>query len=129
MAKYMQTTIPPGGAAGPDLGDGWTYRSELTKCTKPSCKTCGARTYAHGPYWYAFRHRQGKLEKVYVGRELRRVAEVQRARRAKAGPSSLLPKTGRAAPPRGPLSAATPDARRGVTIVARPAKARPTSAR
>jgi hypothetical protein len=88
MGKYLQTTIPEGGSAGPDLGDGWTYRSELTRCAKAGCRRCGGRTYAHGPYWYAYRHEGGRLLKVYIGVELRRVSE----KTAGARPGKLLPK-------------------------------------
>lgn len=44
----------------------WTYRSEYVRCGKPGCH-CAAGT-PHGPYWYRYEKRSGKLHKEYVGK-------------------------------------------------------------
>jgi copper oxidase (laccase) domain-containing protein len=49
----------------------WTFVSQLINCGKHSCKTCGGKTYRHGPYWYAYRREAGRLKSHYIGRELK----------------------------------------------------------
>ncbi|HEY9853327.1 MAG TPA: hypothetical protein V6D28_27895 [Leptolyngbyaceae cyanobacterium] len=44
------------------------YRLEKVKCGKPNCHSC-----PHGPYWYAYFRRNGKLVSKYVGKELKDV--------------------------------------------------------
>lgn len=41
-----------------------TFRCEYVRCGKANCRTC-----PHGPYWYAYTHRKGKVKKRYVGRK------------------------------------------------------------
>lgn len=48
---------------------GLTYRLQYVNCGKRRCKTCGGRSYAHGPYWYAFQHQGGRVRSFYVGKE------------------------------------------------------------
>lgn len=45
------------------------YQSEKVKCGKAQCRSC-----PHGPYWYAYFRRDGKLRSKYVGIELKSVA-------------------------------------------------------
>lgn len=41
------------------------YRLEKVRCGKKSCKSC-----PHGPYWYGYQRRQGKVVSFYVGKVL-----------------------------------------------------------
>lgn len=54
-----------------------TLRLERVKCGKDRCKKC-AEGPAHGPYWYLYFRRDGKLISKYVGKmipdELRELA-------------------------------------------------------
>jgi hypothetical protein len=45
-----------------------TYRSEMVRCGKESCKC--AEGNLHGPYWYAYWTEGGKTRSQYVGKEL-----------------------------------------------------------
>lgn len=45
-----------------------TYRSEMVRCGKESCKCAEGRL--HGPYWYAYWTEGGKTKSQYVGKEL-----------------------------------------------------------
>lgn len=45
-----------------------TYRSEMVRCGKKSCKC--ADGYLHGPYWYAYWSEGGKTRSQYVGKHL-----------------------------------------------------------
>ncbi len=71
----------------PSVGE-WV-EFERTRCARLSCKVCGGKEYAHGPYWFHyFRSSSGKQTSRYVGRGLdTRAAEVLAAheerRRAK----------------------------------------------
>ncbi len=47
-----------------------TYRRELVRCGKERCKKC-AEGPAHGPYWYHYFRRGGRLTSRYVGKELK----------------------------------------------------------
>jgi len=40
-----------------------TFRAEYVKCGKPTCGSC-----PHGPYWYGYQKRKGKLHKRYIGK-------------------------------------------------------------
>ena len=44
------------------------YRLEKVKCGKPNCRC--ARGTLHGPYWYLYQRRNGKLTSKYVGKRL-----------------------------------------------------------
>jgi hypothetical protein len=46
-----------------------TLRRELVRCGKDRCKKC-AKGPAHGPYWYLYFRRNGKLTSRYIGKEL-----------------------------------------------------------
>jgi hypothetical protein len=48
---------------------GGTYRLELVNCGKPNCTRC-AEGPAHGPYWYRYYRRGGKVVSKYVGKTL-----------------------------------------------------------
>ncbi len=44
-----------------------TLRLEMVKCGKDRCKKC-AKGAAHGPYWYLYFRRNGKLTSRYIGK-------------------------------------------------------------
>jgi uncharacterized protein DUF6788 len=44
-----------------------TLRSEMVKCGKDRCKKCREGP-AHGPYWYLYFRRNGKLTSRYIGK-------------------------------------------------------------
>jgi hypothetical protein len=50
-------------------GPGITYRLELVKCGKDSCRKC-RQGPAHGPYWYAYGQGDGRFQQKYIGKEL-----------------------------------------------------------
>ena len=52
-----------------DDQQGGTYRLELVSCGKPNCTRC-AEGPAHGPYWYRYYRRGGKVVSKYVGKTL-----------------------------------------------------------
>lgn len=52
-----------------NLGDGWTYQLRFVRCGKSTCRVC-AIGFGHGPYWYAYMHRGGKVRSRYVGKNL-----------------------------------------------------------
>lgn len=41
------------------------FESEKIKCGRKNCRSC-----PHGPYWYLYSTRKGKLSKTYLGKEL-----------------------------------------------------------
>jgi hypothetical protein len=45
-----------------------SYRSEMVRCGKKSCRC--ARGELHGPYWYAYWSEGGKTKSEYVGKHL-----------------------------------------------------------
>jgi hypothetical protein len=45
-----------------------TYRLELVKCGKLTCRC--ATGQLHGPYWYAYQRQAGKVKSWYVGKQL-----------------------------------------------------------
>jgi hypothetical protein len=61
------------------------YQQERVTCGKPSCKSCRAGG-GHGPYWYAYWTTFGRTRSIYIGKELRSVAETldKRAKREAA---------------------------------------------
>ena len=44
-----------------------TLRLEMVKCGKERCRQCGEGP-AHGPYWYLYFRRNGKLTSRYIGK-------------------------------------------------------------
>ena len=44
-----------------------TLRLEMVKCGKDRCKKC-ERGEGHGPYWYLYFRRNGKLTSRYIGK-------------------------------------------------------------
>ena len=44
-----------------------TLRLEMVKCGKDRCKKC-ERGEGHGPYWYLYFRRNGKLSSRYIGK-------------------------------------------------------------
>jgi hypothetical protein len=47
---------------------GGTYRLEKVRCGKSNCRCAAGRL--HGPYWYLYQRRGGKLTSKYVGKRL-----------------------------------------------------------
>jgi hypothetical protein len=47
--------------------EGGFYQRELIKCGKPKCRRCRHRP-AHGPYWYRYERRGGRLVSTYIGK-------------------------------------------------------------
>lgn len=41
------------------------FQLEKVRCGKKTCHTC-----PHGPYWYGYQRRNGKVVSFYVGKEL-----------------------------------------------------------
>lgn len=41
----------------------WTYSRKYVRCGKAGCRSC-----PHGPYWYRYRHADGKTYCEYVGK-------------------------------------------------------------
>jgi hypothetical protein len=64
---------------------GGTYRLELVRCGKDRCTRC-AEGPAHGPYWYRYYRRGGKVVSKYVGKNLPAAAAAFLERRG-AGPT------------------------------------------
>jgi hypothetical protein len=48
-------------------GSAGTLRSEMVKCGKTRCRKC-ERGEGHGPYWYLYFRRNGKLTSRYIGK-------------------------------------------------------------
>lgn len=46
--------------------EGFLLRLVLVPCGKRNCTRC-----PHGPYWYAYFFRRGKVKELYIGRHLR----------------------------------------------------------
>ncbi len=46
-----------------------TLRLEMVKCGKERCRKC-AEGPGHGPYWYLYLRRNGKLTSRYIGKML-----------------------------------------------------------
>lgn len=44
------------------------YRLEKVRCGKPNCRC--AQGKLHGPYWYLYQRRNGKLTSKYIGKRL-----------------------------------------------------------
>ena len=44
---------------------GSLYQLEKVKCGKSACKSC-----PHGPYWYGYQRRGGKLRSWYIGKDI-----------------------------------------------------------
>jgi hypothetical protein len=44
-----------------------TLRLEMVKCGKDRCKKCAAGE-GHGPYWYLYFRKNGKLTSRYIGK-------------------------------------------------------------
>jgi len=55
-----------------------TLRLEMVKCGKERCKKCG-RGEGHGPYWYLYFRKNGKLKSRYIGKIIPDELEVQGA--------------------------------------------------
>jgi hypothetical protein len=45
-----------------------TYRLELVKCGKLTCRCAAGQL--HGPYWYAYQRQTGRVKSWYVGKQL-----------------------------------------------------------
>jgi hypothetical protein len=55
-----------------------TLRLERVKCGKARCRKC-AEGSAHGPYWYHYFRRNGKLTSKYIGKMIPDELEVRGA--------------------------------------------------
>src|SRR5215210_7579403 len=55
-----------------------TLRLEMVKCGKDRCKRC-ERGEGHGPYWYLYFRRNGKLISRYIGKMIPDELEVRGA--------------------------------------------------
>jgi hypothetical protein len=72
-AEMLADELPPSPPARVTLTSrpapgGGRYRLEKVQCGK-QCSTC-AEGPEHGPYWYLYRRRGGKLVSRYIGKEL-----------------------------------------------------------
>lgn len=47
---------------------GGCYRLEKVRCGKDNCRCAGGEL--HGPYWYLYARKNGRLTSRYVGKEL-----------------------------------------------------------
>ena len=45
-----------------------TLQQELVRCGKEGCKKCASGP-AHGPYWYHYFYKDGRLVSRYIGKE------------------------------------------------------------
>src|SRR5919202_2556874 len=54
-----------------------TLRSEMVKCGKERCRKCREGP-AHGPYWYLYFRRNGKIASRYIGKMIPEELEVVR---------------------------------------------------
>ena len=45
-----------------------TLQRELVRCGREGCRKC-ADGPAHGPYWYPYLHKDGRLISRYVGKQ------------------------------------------------------------
>ncbi len=79
---------------------------ELVSCGKPNCTRC-AEGPAHGPYWYRYYRRNGKVVSKYVGKQL--PAEVADRRGAES--ERIADKVERALAAAGPLAGKPADYR------------------
>jgi hypothetical protein len=53
-----------------------TYRLELVRCGKASCKCVEGKL--HGPYWYAYWSEGGKSKSQYIGKRLPKGIKIAR---------------------------------------------------
>jgi len=53
-----------------------TYRLELVRCGKESCKCAVGKL--HGPYWYAYWSEGGKIRSQYIGKRLPKGIKITR---------------------------------------------------
>ena len=45
----------------------WTYRLRYVRCGKSNC-FCADGSVGHGPYWYGYEHRGGRMYSKYFGK-------------------------------------------------------------
>lgn len=48
-----------------------TYQRELVRCGKARCHCSSSSGKLHGPYWYAYHWRGGRVRKLYIGKFLK----------------------------------------------------------
>ena len=68
--------------------DGWIYLLRYVKCGKRKCRSCAEG--GHGPYWYRFKRRDGKVRSEYCGKK-----QPADARPYDAGPVTITDNKGR----------------------------------
>jgi hypothetical protein len=77
---------------------GSTYRLQYVNCGKGKCKTCRGTSYAHGPYWYAFKHGADGVRSYYVGKQREATAGAD-WKESKRGTEAPRPRAGGAGDP------------------------------
>jgi hypothetical protein len=45
----------------------WTYKLRYVRCGKWNCR-CATDPIGHGPYWYGYQHRGGRVHSKYFGK-------------------------------------------------------------
>lgn len=53
-----------------------TYQSERVKCGKANCR-CADGEKLHGPYWYGYKKKNGRLKSWYIGKKLKLADETE----------------------------------------------------
>lgn len=76
-----------------DDQQGGAYRLELVSCGKPNCTRC-AEGPAHGPYWYRYYRRGGKVVSKYVGKTLPAADTAEQAGHHRSGEPAPVAATG-----------------------------------
>lgn len=59
------------------------YRLEKVRCGKPNCRCAGGKL--HGPYWYLYRRKGGRLASKYVGKRLPNAEDSSPTERSSGG--------------------------------------------
>jgi hypothetical protein len=58
-----------------------TYRLQSVRCGSKRCRC--ASGYLHGPYWYAYWSKGGKVRSQYIGKKLPRGVKPQRSSKSR----------------------------------------------
>jgi hypothetical protein len=68
LHSLIETAACTGGHKPIEHIDHKSYRNEMVRCGKKSCKC--ASGHLHGPYWYAYWTENGKTRSQYIGKRL-----------------------------------------------------------
>jgi hypothetical protein len=68
LHSLIETAERASGHKATDNAEHKTYRREMVRCGKKSCKCADGEL--HGPYWYAYWTEGGKTKSQYVGKHL-----------------------------------------------------------